>query len=92
MSVRIFEADDTFRIDGRLDGSTVEALLGTSEGLSRPVKLDPTHLLCADDKRMAVSLGLLDDGAELSGADSRFKLLIDTKREIRKKTQRGTKG
>jgi hypothetical protein len=91
MTVRIFKTDDTLRIDGRLDASNVEALLGVSEDLSGPVKLDLTHLLSADEKGMSVILDLLDDGAELSGANPYFKLLIDTKRDKRKNSQRSTK-
>jgi ABC-type transporter Mla MlaB component len=88
MTVRIFKTDDTLRIDGRLDASNVEALLGVRRDLSGPVKLDLTHLISADEKGMSVILDLLDDGAELSGANSYFKLLIKTKREKRKNSRR----
>jgi ABC-type transporter Mla MlaB component len=92
MTVRIFKTDDTLRIDGRLDASNVEALLGVSEDLPGPIKLDLSNLLSADEKGMSVILDLLDGGAELSGANAYFKLLIDIKLDKRKNARRGTEG
>lgn len=92
MTVRIFKTDDTLRIDGRLDASNVEALLGVSEDLSGPIKLDLSNLLSVDEKGMSTIVDLLDSGAELSGANSYFKLLLDIKRDKRKNGQRSTEG
>ena len=92
MTVRIFKTDGALRIDGRLDSTNVEALLGVSEEMSGPFKLDLTNLLSADEKGMSVILDLLDEGAELSGANSYFKLLIDIKRSKREKAQKSIEG
>ena len=60
MTVRISKNDDTLRIDGWLNASNVESLLGVSEDLPKPIKLDLTYLVSADEKGMGVILDLLD--------------------------------
>jgi hypothetical protein len=92
MTVRIFRTDDTLQVDGRLDTSNVEALLGVAEDMPGPFKLDLSNLLSADEKGISIILELLDDGAELSGANAYFKLLIDIKQSKRKTRRNNTEG
>ena len=51
-----------------------------------------SNLLSADEKGISIILDLLDDGAELSGANAYFKLLIDIKQGKRNNRGNSTEG
>ena len=66
-----------FRVAGRLAGEAVTHLTQACESANGSVVLDLSKLMFADDTGVEVIRALQKKGAEISGASSFIRLLID---------------
>jgi hypothetical protein len=68
------------RVAGRLAGEGVAELGRVCEGSSRPLLIDLTELLQADDLGLALLRSLRESGAKLTGVSPFIELLLESRR------------